>query len=208
MKLAALMLPGLLAATMALPARAEEAKAAAKPDLNKGQATATGVCVACHTNDGSRGSPANPILQGQHEEYLVKQLAEFKSGKRDNAVMKGMASILSDADMKNVAAFYAGKTPKPGFAKNKDLVLLGEKIYRGGVADRNIPACSGCHSPTGAGIPSEFPRLAGQHADYTEAQLVAFRGGVRKNNAVMTGVAAKLNDREIKAVADYIAGLQ
>ena len=208
MKLAALMLPGLLAATMALPARAEEAKAAAKPDLNKGQATATGVCVACHTNDGSRGSPANPILQGQHEEYLVKQLAEFKSGKRDNAVMKGMASILSDADMKNVAAFYAGKTPKPGFAKNKDLVLLGEKIYRGGVADRNIPACSGCHSPTGAGIPSEFPRLAGQLADYTEAQLVAFRGGVRKNNAVMTGVAAKLNDREIKAVADYIAGLQ
>jgi cytochrome c553 len=207
MKLVALMLSGLLAATLAAPATAEEAKAAAKPDLAKGQATSAGVCVACHTNDGSRGIPANPILQGQHEEYLVKQLGEFKSGKRDNAIMKGMAATLSDEDMKNVAAYYAGRSAKAGFAKNKDLVLLGEKIYRGGIADRSIPACSGCHSPTGAGIPAQYPRLAGQHADYTEAQLIAFRGGVRKNNAQMTGVAAKLNDREIKAVSDYIAGL-
>ncbi|MEP6874209.1 MAG: c-type cytochrome [Burkholderiales bacterium] len=184
-----------------------EAKAAAKPDAAKGQVTSTNVCAACHTNDGSRGSPANPILQGQHPEYLAKQLAEFKSGKRANAIMSGMAATLSEADMKNVAAFYAGKTAKPGFAKNKDLVTLGEKIYRGGIADRMIPACAGCHSPTGAGIPAQYPRLAGQHADYTEAQLVAFRGGVRKNSAPMAGVAAKMNDREIKAVADYIAGL-
>jgi len=106
-----------------------------------------------------------------------------------------------------VAAFYASKQAKPGFAKNKDLVTLGERIYRGGIADRSIPACAGCHSPTGAGIPAQYPRLAGQHGDYTEAQLVAFRSGARANSAQMTGVAAKLNDREIKAVSDYIAGL-
>ena len=196
----------LLAASVTSASYAAEggAKAAAKPDPAKGQVTATNVCAACHTNDGSRGSPANPILQGQHPEYLVKQLNEFKSGKRANAIMSGMVASLSDADMKNVSAFYAGKTAKPGFAKNKELVTLGEKIYRGGIADRMIPACAGCHSPTGAGIPAQYPRLAGQHADYTEAQLVAFRGGVRKNNLAMSGVAAKLNDREIKAVADYI----
>ncbi len=182
--------------------------AASQPEPAKGAAISTGVCVACHSNDGSRGSPANPILQGQHPEYLVKQLTEFKSGKRANAVMKAMATPLSEADMKNVAAFYASKQPKPGFAKNKDLASAGEKIYHGGAADRSIPACAGCHGPSGAGIPSQYPRLSGQHADYVEAQLLAFRGGVRKNNAVMTAVAAKLNDREIKALSDYAAGLR
>ena len=199
----------LLLAAASVSFAAEEAKpAAAKPDLAKGQATSTTVCAACHTNDGSRGSPANPIIQGQHPEYIVKQLEEFKAGGRANPIMSGMAAPLSDADMKNVAAFYASKTAKPGFAKNKELVVLGEKIYRGGIADRMIPACAGCHSPTGAGIPAQYPRLAGQHADYTEAQLLAFRSGTRKNSAPMTGVAAKMNDREIKAVADYIAGLR
>lgn len=194
------------AAAVALPAVASEA--AAKPDLARGQELSTQVCSACHTNDGSRGIPANPILQGQHAEYLVKQLTEFKSGKRDNAIMKGMASPLSDADIKAVSAFYASKEAQPGAAKSKDLVALGEKIYRGGIADRSIPACAGCHSPTGAGIPAQYPRLRGQHADYAESQLKAFRDGVRKNSTVMTGVAAKLNDREIKAVADYMSGLQ
>jgi cytochrome c553 len=208
MKSAALIFVCLLTAALAAPAFAEEAKASAKPDLAKGQATSTNVCAACHTADGSRGSPANPILQGQHPEYLAKQLAEFKAGKRANAIMQGMSATLSEADMKNVAAYYAGKEAKPGFAKNKDLVALGEKIYRGGIADRNVPACSACHSPSGAGIPAQYPRLAGQHADYTEAQLVAFRGGVRKNSLQMTGVAAKMNDKEIKAVSDYIAGLR
>jgi cbb3-type cytochrome c oxidase subunit III len=198
----------LAAAAMATPLAANESQpAAAKVDLAKGQAIATQVCAACHTADGSRGSPANPILQGQHPEYLVKQLSEFKSGKRDNAVMKGFATALSDEDMKNVAAFYAGKQAKAGAAKNKDLVVLGEKIYRGGIADRKVPACAACHSPSGAGMPAQYPRLSGQHTDYTTAQLVAFRDGIRKNNAVMTGVVAKMNDREIKAVADYIAGL-
>lgn len=208
MKPAALLSSILLSVAVALPALANEAAAPAKPDLAKGQATVTAVCGACHTADGSRGAPTNPILQGQHADYLVKQLTEFKAGKRENAIMAGMAATLAPEDMKNVAAFYASKQAKPGAAKHKDLVVLGEKIYRGGIAERNVPACSGCHSPNGAGIPAQYPRLAGQHADYTEAQLVAFRGGVRKNSVQMTGVAAKMNDREIKAVSDYIAGLR
>jgi len=198
----------LFAALLASPAFAKEAPAPFKPDLARGQALSAQVCGACHTNDGSRGIPANPILQGQHPEYLVKQLTEFKAGKRVNAIMAGMSATLSDDDMRHVAAFYAAKEAKPGAAKNKDTVLLGERIYRGGIADRNIPACAGCHSPNGAGIPAQFPRLGGQHAEYTESQLTAFRGGTRNNSAQMTAIAAKLNDRELKAVADYIEGLR
>ena len=202
------LLSSFLLATCAASVMANESQPAAKADVAKGEAISNGVCVSCHTNDGSRGSPANPILQGQHPEYLAKQLSEFKAGKRVNAIMKGFATTLSEEDMKNVAAYYAGKNAKPGFAKNKDLATLGEKIYRGGIADRNIPACSGCHSPSGAGMPAQYPRLAGQHGDYIQAQLTAYRGGVRNNNIQMTGVAAKLNDREIQAVSDYIAGLR
>jgi len=196
-----------LVCTMAMAATPAPAPAA-KPDLAKGQALSTQVCAACHTADGSRGSPANPILAGQHPEYLVKQLQEFKSGKRANAIMKGFASTLSDDDMKNVAAFYASKSAKPGFSKDKDLVKLGERIYRGGIADKAVPACAGCHSPNGAGIPAQYPRVGSQHADYTEAQLVAFRSGARGNSAQMVTIAAKMSDREIKAVSDYIAGLR
>ena len=122
--------------------------------------------------------------------------------------MQGFASQLRDADMKNIAYWVGSQKAKPGFAKDKDLVALGERIYRGGMADRQIAACAGCHSPNGAGIPAQYPRLSGQHADYTAAQLVAFRDGVRKNSPQMAQVAAKLNDREIRAVADYIAGLR
>jgi len=212
MKTAAVLTSSFLSLALALSAvssvQANEAKPAAKIDLAKGQAISAQVCVACHTADGSRGSPANPILQGQHPEYLAKQLTEFKAGIRKNAVMQGMAATVSDEDIKHVAAFYASKQVKPGFAKDKTLVSLGEKIYRGGIADRSIPACASCHSPNGAGMPAQYPRLAGQHADYTEAQLIAFRSGARANNAQMTGVAAKMNDREIKAVSDYIAGLR
>ena len=193
--------------SMSSPVWAAETKAAFKPDAAKGQALAT-TCLACHVADGSRGSPANPILQGQHPEYLVKQLQEFKSGKRNNAIMKGMAAVLSDDDMKHVAAFYASKKAKPGFAKVKDTVPLGEKIYRGGIAERQVPACAGCHSPSGAGIPAQYPRLGGQHADYSELQLLAFRSGQRGNNAQMSAISGKMKDGEIKAVADYIAGLR
>jgi cytochrome c553 len=206
MKSFAPILSSLLLIAALAPATAAEP--AAKPDLAKGQTISTNVCAACHTADGSRGAPANPIIQGQHPEYLVKQLAEFKAGKRLNPIMQGFAATLTEADMKNVSAFYATKQPKPGFAKSKDMVALGEKIYRGGLADRDVPACSGCHGPTGAGNPSQYPRLSGQHADYAEAQLRAFRDGPRKNSPVMTGVVAKMNDREIKAVADYMAGMR
>lgn len=184
------------------------APAAAKPDLAKGEASYGAVCAACHAADGNSTTPVNPKLSQQHPEYLVKQLQEFKSGKRANAVMSGMSAALSDEDMRNIAYWLASKPAKAGFAKDKDTVALGERIYRGGIADRQIAACAGCHSPNGAGIPSQYPRLSGQHADYTAAQLTAFRDGVRKNSVQMTGVAAKMNDREIKAVSDYIAGLR
>lgn len=187
---------------------AAEAVVAAKPDLAKGEASFAGVCAACHAPDGNSLIPVNPKLAQQHPEYLIKQLSEFKAGKRENAVMTGMAAALSDDDMKNISHWLATKKATPGAAKEKELVLLGEKIYRGGIADRQIPACAGCHSPNGAGIPAQYPRLSGQHADYSVAQLTAFRDGVRKNSLQMNQVAAKLNDREIKAVADYIAGLR
>jgi cytochrome c553 len=182
--------------------------AKAKVDPAAGEAKYTAVCASCHGADGNSGSPEYPKLAGQHPEYLVKQLTEFKSGKRANAIMSGMAAMLSDDDMKNVAAWLTAQKAKPGFAKDKDTVALGERIYRGGIPDRQIAACAGCHSPNGAGIPSQYPRLSGQHAAYVSAQLSAFRGGVRNNNLQMTQVAAKLNDREIAAVSDYIAGLR
>lgn len=191
----------------AAPAAAAPAKVA-KPDLVKGEASFTAVCASCHGADGNSGTPANPKLAQQHPEYLVKQLQEFKSGKRKNAVMQGFASALSDEDMKNIAYWVSSKKAKTGFAKDKELVALGERIYRGGVADRQIAACAGCHSPTGAGIPSQYPRLSGQHAEYTATQLTSFRDGARKNSPQMNQVVVKLNDREIRALADYIAGLR
>ncbi len=199
----------LVTALAAGPLFAAESAApqAFKPDLARGQKLAE-TCMACHSADGSRGAPANPILQGQHADYLVKQLGEFKAGKRKSAVMQGMVAALSEDDIKHVAAFYAGKAAKPGFAKDKALVTLGERIYRGGNAGSKVPACAGCHSPSGAGIPSMYPRLAGQHADYTEAQLSAFKGGARGNSPQMSTIAAKMSERESKAVADYIAGLR
>ncbi len=207
-----LALVSLLFATLATAlcgtALAAEGAAAKKADLAKGQDLSTQVCAACHTADGSRGSPANPILQGQHPEYLAKQLGEFKSGKRNNPVMKGFAATLSEADMLNVSTYYAGKQAKPGFAKQKDLVKLGEKIYRAGIADKAVPACSGCHGPAGSGMPAQYPRVAGQHADYAEAQMLAFRGGQRANGPKMVAIAARMSDREIKAVSDYMAGLR
>jgi cytochrome c553 len=200
----------LVLAVMALlagPALASDSKPAFKPDPVKGQQLAA-TCQACHTADGTRGLAANPILQAQHPEYLVKQLTEFKAGKRKNAIMSGMAAPLAEEDMKHIAAFYGSKKAVPGFARNKDTVKLGEQIYRGGIASRQVPACAGCHSPNGSGIPAQYPRLGGQHGDYTEAQLLAFRSGARANNAQMMTIAGKMNEREIAAVADYIAGLR
>ncbi len=198
-----------VAAAFSVSAHAETAKTErVKPDLTKGSAAYGQVCVACHAADGNSTTPENPKLAAQHPEYLAKQLMEFKSGKRDNAIMKGFAAGLSDEDMNNIAHWLADQKATEGFATEKDMVRLGERIYRGGIADRQIAACAGCHSPNGAGIPSQYPRLAGQHATYTVNQLNDFRSGVRKNSTQMTGVAAKMNDKEIKAVSDYIAGLR
>lgn len=193
------LLPGVVLAATPAPAF--------KPDPAKGQQLAA-ACMACHLADGNRGSPANPILAGQHPEYIVKQLTEFKSGKRKNAIMQGMAAPLSTEDMRHIAAFYASKQAKPGFARNKDTVQQGEQIYRGGIAGRQVPACAGCHAPNGAGIPAQYPRLSGQHAEYTEAQMLAFRSGARGNNVQMSTIASRMTDAEIKAVSDYIAGLR
>ena len=196
------------AAPAAGAAPAPAAPAPAKPDIAAGGARYASVCAACHGQDGNSAVPANPKLAQQHPEYIIKQLQEFKTGTRVSPVMRGFAAMLSESDMKNIAYWAASQKAKPGFAKDKELVTLGERIYRGGLADRQIAACSGCHSPNGAGIPSQYPRLSGQHADYIAAQLVSFRDGVRKNSVQMNQVAARMNDREIKAVADYIAGLR
>lgn len=181
---------------------------AAKPNLAAGEAKATAVCVACHSADGSRGMPIYPILQGQHPEYLAKQLIEFKEGKRKDPVMSGMAATLTPEEVRDVSAFYASKKAVAGTAKNKDLVAIGEKIYRGGIAKKGVAACASCHSPNGAGLPVQFPRLAGQQADYTKTQLTAFRQGTRTNNPQMVALAANLSDKEIEALSDYIAGLR
>jgi len=196
-----------LAALFATSVMADEAKGPAKPDLAKGETISKTVCAACHTADGSRGIPTNPILAGQHADYLVKQLEEFKAGKRDNAVMKPMASTLSEDDMRNVAAFYASKTAKAGQSKHKESVALGEKIWRGGIADKQVPACAGCHGPAGAGVPSQYARLAGQHAEYVSAELGLFRANKRANSPQMATIAARMSDAEIAAVSDYVEGL-
>jgi len=198
----------LFAFVSASHAQGSAAKASAKPDLVAGEAKYAAQCAACHGADGNSGSPVNPKLAQQHPEYLVKQLREFKGGVRKNAIMQGLAAGLTDEDMRNISYWLASKKAKPGFAKEKDLVALGERIYRGGIADRQIAACAGCHTPSGAGIPAQYPRLSGQHAEYTAAQLSAYRDGVRGNSVQMSQVAAKLNDREIRALADYVAGLR
>ncbi|QLI81744.1 cytochrome c4 [Chitinibacter fontanus] len=181
--------------------------AGAKGDPAKGKLIVDQVCAACHGADGNSVVSANPSLAGQHPEYIVKQLTEFKSQKRKNPVMLGMATPLSPADMANVAAYFSQQTPKAKGASNKELIEAGKKIYRGGVASKNVPACMACHGPAGAGIPGQYPRLSSQHAAYTTAQLTAFRVGERANNQVMSEIAAKLSDQEIKAVSEYIQAI-
>lgn len=182
------------------------------PDLAKGQAIASQVCAACHMADGNSTISVNPKLAGQHAAYLAKQLNNFKpasSGKaeRENPVMLGFASSLSNEDVLNVSAWFASQKQKGGEAKNTATLALGQQIYRGGIKSKSVSACAGCHSPNGAGIPALYPRIGGQHAEYIEAQLLAFRDGKRNNSKEMSGVVARMNDAEIKAVSDYIAGL-
>ena len=186
-----------------------------KGDAAKAQGIVNQVCAACHAADGNSQIAANPKLAGQIPEYLYKQLTDFKAAagkkaERENPVMAGMVANLSPEDMHNLAAYFASQKAKPGAAKSKDLVALGQRIYRGGISSEGIAACASCHGPNGAGMPAQYPRLSGQHAEYVGAQLKAFRSGARANdvNATMRGVAGRLSDREIDAVADYIAGLR
>lgn len=189
---------------------------AAKADPAKGEALyANGdagrnipACASCHGAAGNSTIAANPKLAGQHEAYIIKQLSNFKGPDRNQAIMTTYAKLMTDDDMKNVAAYLDRQTPKAGAAKNKDTVELGKKIYRGGIAEKNVPACAGCHSPNGAGIPSLYPRIAGQHQDYATAQLINFRSGARKNSVPMMTIAKRMSDDEMKAVADYVAGLK
>jgi len=186
------------------------AESPAKPDPAQAQSIVTNVCAACHASDGNSVSPANPVLAGQHGDYIAKQLANFKSGERKNPIMLGMAASLSPQDMKNLGAYFETQKPKNRVAKNPALVKLGQQIYRGGVLARGIAACASCHGPNGSGVPAQFPRVAGQYPEYTTAQLQAFRAGERANdpNNMMRSIAGRLSDQEIKAVAEYIVGLR
>ena len=199
----------------ALAAQSVLAQGVIKGDPAKAQQIVNQVCAACHAADGNSAIPVNPSLAGQHPEYIYKQLMNFKpqGGKpaeRNNGIMAGMVANLSEDDMKNLAAYFASQKAKPGVARDAKLVKQGEAIYRGGVAAKGVPACASCHAPNGAGMPAQFPRLAGQHAEYTSGQLKAFRAGQRANDAaqMMRGVAAKLSDQEIAAVSEYISGLR
>ena len=204
---------GLVCASHALPGFAAEQAATADPA--QAQQIVTKVCAACHALDGNSASPANPVLAGQHADYTTKQLMDFKPPKdkpaaRANPVMAGMVAALSPQDMKNLGAYFEGQKPKTRAAKNPELVMLGQRIYRGGIMIKGVAACTSCHGPNGAGIPAQFPRVAGQYPEYTLAQLQAFRAGERTNdpNNMMRAIAGKLADREIKAVSEYIAGLR
>ncbi|MGH6629905.1 MAG: c-type cytochrome [Burkholderiales bacterium] len=186
-----------------------------KADPAQARELVTQVCASCHAEDGNSTLSANPVLAGQHAEYTLKQLMNFrpqdgKPAERPSAVMAGMVTSLSAGELRNLAAYFEIQRPKPRAARDPDLVKLGQAIYRGGILAKNVAACTACHGPNGSGIPAQFPRLAGQFAEYTSAQLRAFRAGERANdpNRMMRSVAERLSDREIAAVAEYIAGLR
>ena len=200
---------------LALSALSVVVGTAAAQNAARGQRIAGQVCAACHAADGNSVAPTNPKIAGQFAEYLQKQLGDFKAHQnkkpaRDNPIMTPMASNLSDDDIQSVAAYYAGQKLRPASAADKDLAALGQKIWRGGIAATSVPACGGCHGPAGAGIPVQYPRLAGQFAEYVAAQLKGFKDGARSNdpNGIMRGVAARMTEREIQAVAQYAAGLR
>jgi cytochrome c553 len=187
--------------------------AATAPSVDRGRQIAVQVCAACHGNDGNSPTPANPNLAGQHADYITLQLAHFKAGVRVNPVMQGMAAALSETDMRSLGLFYSQQKPKGLAAKDAALVKTGQALWRGGDAASGVPACSACHGPAGAGIPKSYPRVAGQYADYTYAQLRAFKAGERAlakdvGGQVMKGVVANMTDAQMKAVAEYASGLR
>jgi len=198
-------------------AQGEAAKGApAKLDLTKAQQIATQVCAACHGADGNSATAANPNLAAQHADYITLQLAHFKSGVRNNPIMMAIAAQLSPEDMKTLGVYFSQQTLKEHSARDPALVTLGQKLYRGGNTASNLPACAACHSPTGVGIPVRYPRLGGQYADYTFAQLKAFKAGERgmdkegkdANGRIMSQVAARMSEQDMRALSEYTAGLR
>lgn len=204
----------LLLAGTAVHANESDKTAAYSGDPAKGKEIAATVCAACHNPDGNSATPANPKLAGQHAGYLFKQMKNFKTGpdgkpERVNAIMNGMIAPYDENQMKDLAAWFASQKQVGGEVKDRSTLELGQKLYRAGNAEKGLPACAGCHGPAGKGIPVQYPRIAGQYQEYLEAQLKAFRSGERANdpNKMMRMIAIKMTDAEIRAVADYIAGL-
>jgi cytochrome c553 len=203
-------------AIVSATAGGQEGAATAKPDLAKAQQIASQVCAACHGADGNSVAAANPNLAGQDADYITVQLAHFKAGIRVNPTMQAMSATLSDDDMRALGLYFAQQKPKGQASKDASLVKAAQQLWRGGDAANGVPACAACHLPTGAGIPKNYPRLAGQYADYTYAQLKAFKAGERGadpagkdiNGRVMNAIAQKMSDAQMKAVADYAAGLR
>ncbi len=195
---------------------AADAPNTTKPDAAKGEALYTNgdatrnivACVACHGAAGNSSIGQNPKLSQQHAFYLEKQLKDFTGETRNNPIMTPIAKGLTADEMRNISAYLATQESTPGAAKNRDTIDFGKQIYRGGIAEKRVPACASCHGATGAGIPNPYARLGGQHQEYTAAQLESFRAGKRTNSAEMTTIAKRLSDDEIQAVADYIAGLK
>jgi len=190
-------------------------QAPAKADPAKAKPIAEAVCVGCHGADGNSPAAPNPNLAGQHAAVaqLVCNFSEpvgDKPALRDNPIMAGMAAGLSDEDIKNLAAYFSQQKLTPAVAKDEKLIAEGQKLWRMGDFEKGVPACAGCHGPAGAGLPAQYPALAGQYPEYTEDQLKKFRAGERGNDPekMMRMIAAKLSDQQIKAVAEYAAGLR
>ena len=206
----------MLAVSGVASANEAHAPAAAKVDPAKGatlfaegdNARGIAACVSCHGAKGASTITVNPKLGGQGEAYIYKQLVAFSGDARPGTVMTAFAKALTDEEKKNIAAYLASEPSKAGAAKNKDTIELGKKIYRGGIAENRVPACASCHGPAGAGMPAAYPRVGGQHQDYTAATLKAFKAGTRKSSAEMQAIAYRMSDKEIEAVADYMAGLK
>lgn len=211
---ASLAVAAILAFVPGVLAQGAEPAAPAKVDLQRGAQIAQEVCVACHGTDGNSPLPENPRVAAQHPGYLAKQLNDFRQQEgaeqplRPSLMMAGFAAMLSPEDILNVSAYFGSQTLQPAVATDQALAENGRDIYRVGIAAKGVPACAGCHSPTGAGIPSRYPRLQGQFAEYAAAELVKFRSGERANSAEMRTIAERLSDREIEAVAQYMAGLR
>ena len=189
--------------------------ALAQGDAEQGK-TKSVPCAACHGADGNSAIAMNPKIAGQHTDYLVKQLTEFKLASqtggaegRNNAVMNGMAAVLSEQDILDLAAYFSSQESTPGEAQ-EDTIVLGKKLYIGGDLDRGITACIACHGPRGNGTSlSGFPDISGQHAEYIATQLKAFKSGDRANslNGMMADIAKKMTDEEINVISSYVSGL-